>query len=276
MGCGASLAAPPTIAESPPTKDTPSPKADGSRQLRRLERRSCTPDKATLRRKSLAVLAGTGLQEAEAEALVNAMSIAELVHTNARVGVHRRSSVASGKVAGRLRRVSVAAPAGLSEPEAEALTLVLTNEQLATAVTRAGLSVEDLTSDDGSELRRRASVALQHPLSALPLSAADDQASELRARRNSLELLANAVLDDRPFDEAMLWQASMSDLSEMSSGGGLYAAANTVGGGEPAVAAAPDDDEEETATGDDAAHTTAWSPEVRSIPAVLLPAAAFA
>ena len=94
---------------------------------------------------------GGQLQAGEIIALVDAMTVPEMVGAIARVETKRRATLALP-----------AAAYGLSHPEAEALVCALTKPEMQRTVDRAGLGSS--SNLDDSELRKRASIALQHPI----------------------------------------------------------------------------------------------------------------
>lgn len=166
------------------------------------------PDKAALRRKSIHSIMAAGLLEAEAASLAGVMTIAELVHTNARLARLGRIAALEASTAGE---PVVVAPSGLTQPEAEALVAALDENELARTVLRTGLSMKDVATDDSEALRSRALVALQHPLPALPAAVAAQPDAELLARQKSLKQLAVVVLADTPLPSTAAPTASDSD-----------------------------------------------------------------
>jgi hypothetical protein len=135
------------------------------------------------------------------------------LHTVARV--ERRRSLAVGSPKGQRR--SVVAPVGLDQYEAEALTLVLTEEEQIRAIERTGLSAEG-AKGDGEELRRRASIALQHPQAALveaDAAPADLLHLQLKARESALSAL-RAVQEETEegLQETIVEEGAADDAQE--------------------------------------------------------------
>ena len=163
--------------------------------------------KDAVRRNSIKALQVTGLQQEELEALVDSMSIAEMVHATARVNARKRVGLRSA--------VRCVATAGLTIDEADALTTVLSQEELAATAARLGLPMSDEVKKDPEEVRRRASICLQQPLRLTPAVQQDASGDEkeLQARIVSLESLASLcrtasqtalpeVLEDADWDDA--------------------------------------------------------------------------
>ena len=133
----------------------------------------------------MATLLGEGtLHPAEVKALVDVMTVPEMVGTIARVNEKRRGSMVAAQPPTPL------VEGALSAFEADALTLVLSPDELQRTIERAGLA------DDGAVLstkqqRRRASVALQHPVPAPSEHTAADSDAKVEARVVQLRQLAD-------------------------------------------------------------------------------------
>ena len=140
-----------------------------------------------LRRRSIATLLGEGtLQPVEVKALVDAMTVPEMVTAMARVDKKGKLPAAVPLVAG-----------ALSATEANALVHALSPAELQRTIERAGLAqpAEQL---DAKQQRRRASVALMHPL---PVPDEEQHAADalgrVQARVDVLKRLARDGASDK-------------------------------------------------------------------------------
>jgi hypothetical protein len=141
------------------------------------------------------MIAGVGeLVEAEAAALVSVMSVSELVDTLARVEHKQRQDNSTAS-----EQKKTPPPGGLTPAEADALVCALGNDELERTITRVGLDASDVVGDV-RRLRVRASIALMHPMPALPQTAREGRGgdgsgaaaareAELKARLDALEQL---------------------------------------------------------------------------------------
>lgn len=164
-----------------PTESTVTVPAAGSQhgQARHLD---------GLRRRSIATLLGEGtLQPLEVKALVDAMTVPEMVTAMARIDKKRQSAdvAAVPLIAG-----------ALSATEANALVHALSPAELQRTIERAGLAqpAEQL---DAKQQRRRASVALMHPLPVPDEEKhAADAVGRVQVRVDVLKQLARAGASD--------------------------------------------------------------------------------
>jgi len=192
MGCGASKRVAPRLPpEDPPPASVPQ---QGSPK----KRHSSVPDRQKLHIKTVLTMVEVGLHADEAEALVEAMSLAEMVHTEARMNIRRHFHAAHDVLMSTK-------PASLAKHEAEALVNVLDDAELERTVLQAGMSMRDVLGNEAA-IKHRAAIALQHPNRVLTAEQAqNDPEAELRAREAALEQLKHAVLHESslkgcPFD----------------------------------------------------------------------------
>ena len=149
------------------------------------------PDRQKLHIKTVITMVEVGLHADEAEALVSGMTVAEMVHSAARVNCLRHFHAAHDVLMSTK-------PAGLAKHEAEALVMVLDDSELERTVLDAGLSIHDVAGNEAA-IKHRAAIALQHPNRVLPAEQTEkDPVAEVKAREAALEQLRNAVLQDAP------------------------------------------------------------------------------